>query len=276
MEIVYKNSLGQVTFYGGSSSGIFRITQITGLGITDKKFTVISYPGRAGQKTTQTTDGARVITLAGDIYLDGSEAFHTALRVLYSPGEIVINGTRKIGCYCNVFQPGDRNGLYRTFTMQLTCDSPYFTDPVNTVVGLFGVENHLVSPFTFPLVVSSRTTGATIIVAGDIKVEPVLHITDLAHASSHVGQLQITNVTTGQHITLNYSPTGNEIVTIDIPNRKIYNGSGTNLLGYISDDTFLNDFWLAVGQNIIECGSTITTINVACEYSNNYIEAVTL
>ena len=85
----------------------------------------------------------------------------------------------------------------------------------------------------------------------------------------------IRNNTTGQFVKVNYVFAYNEILTIDIPERRLYSNINPELNLYcISDDTYLSDFHLISGENEIEVSSdTSRYISVTIEFNNNYREA---
>ena len=87
---------------------------------------------------------------------------------------------------------------------------------------------------------------------------------------------KITNLTTNKMIWLKYEAAAGEIIKIDIPKRTITSSINGNILVNISDDTFLSDFYLTKGQNLVNVlnYNTNETIKVECIHNNSYIEAV--
>ena len=88
--------------------------------------------------------------------------------------------------------------------------------------------------------------------------------------------IKIKNHTTGQHMKLDYVPVAEEVITVDIPNRKVTSSINGSILTAISRKTFLSDFWLAEGVNDIEVTNynAGAAISAVCRYDNQYVEAV--
>lgn len=125
-----------------------------------------------------------------------------------------------------------------------------------------------------------RYTDAHIYNSGDNRAEPIFYISNspvdgIALLDDEIGIL-ITNETTGQHIKLDTTTQDGEIITVDIPHRKITSSTRGNIINTMSLDTFLDDFWLDIGDNRIVVTNYNTTeqISVVCTYKNQYIEAV--
>lgn len=282
MEIVYNNSIGSVNFRGGGDFP-FRLTDIDGLWLTSKTFSTVKYSGMPGQDTTEVSESARTITLGGDLQMDHANSRYLlslALTVLNTPGALLFyyNDGRilKIDCQCSAVEAGERNRAFQKFSFQFICDSPYFTDLYDTHVPLYKITGLLDDSFTFPGAFSTAVIGGELYYTGTAKTEPVITITVHSTEEYPENGFYIENQTTGQKIQLDYIPTAGDVITLDIPNRKIYKHDGTDLLPQISDDTFLDGFTLMPGANILE----VLQLNVnmdaymECAYKNKYLEAV--
>lgn len=281
MNITYKNKLGEVVFGGGGMESAWRITALSGLGLAEKNVTVSSYIGQAGNIVTSSFVGGRAITITCDLKAgyDIQRVLSRTLTILDTNGEMVINigfAVKKIKCRLAAVSEGERDCVFRRYVFQFAADFPYFEDLEKTYIGVYAVENLVDSDFTLPGILSKRISRQTINYAGAAAAEPVfvINAVKVAQGESNSG-VYIKNHTTGQVIKLNYQAHENEEITIDVPNRKIYNSEGTDLISKISDDTFLDGFLLLPGENDIEAvnSGVNTTLTVICEYSNLYREA---
>ena len=260
-----------------------RCLKIEGLNIPQKEMNVVGYVGESGQTTISKKDSARTITISGDL-IGGKNQLAYANRVLYYEGHLVLmfdQKVRKIKCKCTSFPDPERFGRdFKRIVVQFICDKPEFTDFENTVVRIsrrknntdLVLNNDQITGFSSPMIYTTRTTEADVYNSGDLDCEPIFYIT----AQTNGTGISIFNDTTEQHITLNYSISQGETVTIDIDKRKITNNNGDNLINFISNDTFLSDFWLKKGVNHLRVYKDDDNLNmvVTCEYSNKYVEGV--
>lgn len=316
LHITYENEIGRLDFSGGSGKGAWRILEIDGLGLAEKSYQTVTYPGGAGQRTVSETAGARVITIQCDVNCihgtyksTAGNAFEAskALKILNEPGALFIgNGgrNRKIEARCTQAAQGQRYGGYLVFAMQFICDYPYFEDPAVQTIPIFKRENLIgcgvrwflepdasgkdswkseplaADAFQLPCIFSRRVSEANILNAGDVEAEPVIRIRmqggEYSGESGESGTLAIHNLTTCQKIELNLADAGKvSTVTIDIHNRKIFSQDEENLIHYLAPTSFLSDFWLQKGQNLIQVDNYLSdSCSVVCEFSNKYVEAV--
>ena len=222
--------------------------------------------------------------------------------------------TRKIEARCVETAPGERYGGYQIFALQFVCDYPYFEDPENTAVPIYQCEKLIgsgtrwylddngelksesITPggFQLPGLLSKRISETNVLNMGDVDTEPTILITMLGEAGS--GSLLIyrdkgeqneqkleldfpamvkRKTEEGTLEETEYIPENGDVITIDIPNRQIYNQKGDNLLSGLSLDSFLSDFWLQRGNNLIQVENSVSnSCTVVCRYSNKYVEAV--
>lgn len=287
--ITFENDHGKIQI-GGGGHPFLRCREITGLGPPKKEYNTVKYVGEDGQHTISVKNSARTITISGDL-IGGQYEISNLSKILYFEGDLLLqfgNKKRKIHCRCTDLNDPVRTGPYNQVVMQFVCDDPDFMDFTPFSVSLFRREDLISSPFTFTtgsgLVFTRRLNGADIINNGDLKTYPVFYVSNMPSADTFslfadgVGIL-IQNITTGQKIELNYDARIGEEIVIDVENRSIegnYNGVTTNLINYISTDTYLNKFWLEPGKNEISITNfnADNSITVACKYSNRYIEAV--
>lgn len=300
--ITYENEIGKLDFNGGNGCRPWRIIEIDGLGLVGKTYDTAVYPAQAGQHTIAETVGARTITIQCDVLgLNGTRfEISRALQILNVPGTLVIRDsfrTYKIGARCIDSAQGERFGGYRVYALQFICDYPYFEDLNNTIVPILDLDNLIGSDvrwytggndqmqqeaieagtWKLPCMFSLRTAVSNVLNIGDVDTEPLIKITiqGKPYVGEGSGTLIIKNQTTHQQLELNCDATEGDIVTVDIPNRKIYNQKGDNLIAYMSPTSFLGDFWIQKGNNRISVENNISEFCVVvCEFSNKYVEAV--
>ena len=313
LHIVYENKIGRLDFNGGKGCHPWRILEIDGLGLTGKNYETVEYPGGIGQRTLSETLNARTISIQCDVnsiksiyYISkkwsNRREISRALKILNEPGTLIIcDGyrTRKIMARCVEAVQGERHGGYTVFAMQFVCDYPYFEDKDVTTIPLFKVENLIgtttrwylkngeltsesieASKFILPCLFTRKTARANVINFGDIDAEPIIRISlngeRYDDSVESFGMLIIHNESTKQKIELNLQDAGDtKEVIVDIPNRKIYSQDNENLIHHLSPTSFLSDFWLQKGDNLISVDNYISSACVVeCEFSNKYVEAV--
>lgn len=277
-EIKFYNEAGAVSFGGGTSESGWRLTAAEGLALPERSFKTARYSNTAGQEITDTVVAARTITLSGDVIIDNNfdTKYEDALKILYLPGTLEINsyGTkRRIGAVCCDFKNNERKGRYFLFTVQFICESPYFEAADAKEEAIYKVIPCLSADFTFPGMFSKRISYSTLSYAGNAETEPMFYIST---GSSPQGNLSIINHTSGEKLSLDYTPLVNEFITIDVKERRIYNSDGASLLKYLSDDSFFDGFHLYPGINEIEVllGTFNENLTVSCKYTERYLEAV--
>lgn len=302
LHITYENEIGRLHLGGGSDYSNWHIIEIDGLGLAEKSLNAVTYPWGIGQQTLSETLQPRTITIQCDIHNLGGSKYEVsnALKILNYPGDLLIYDgyrTRKISARCTSSTQGERNGGYKVFAMQFVCDYPHFEDSNITSIPIFKLENliggsvrwykndngELVheanesGTFKLPCVFTRLTSEANVLNIGDVDSEPIIKVYMQGETSNSVnsGILYIKNKSTNQQIELNCEAVSGDIITLNIPNRTIYNQHGENLISYLSPRSFLSDFWLKRGNNYISVINNITdSCIVTCEFSNKYIEAV--
>lgn len=283
MFIKFYNDTGSITFGGKSTDASpFKLIAAEGLTPASKTFTAAEFSGMPGQITTETRVRARIITLSGDFPAEKGDVtlYSNLLRILDSEGWLCIYSNdmkRKIKCICSDFAEGERKGAFVPFVIQFTCDNPYFEDfePVKRYI--FKRTDNINSSFKLPGIFTGRISKGDILYTGSAKAEPIIKIREFSsQISQTAGGIEIYNNTHGEFIKLIYTPENDEEITIDIANRKIYNNKGENLIMYMSNDTYLDEFALYPGENEIEVinNDGENALIVTCEFANKYIEAV--
>lgn len=279
--IRFYNEYGSVDFGGGESESVWKITKADGLAFCSRTFSCARYTDQEGQTTTNVSVNARTITLAGDIFCGNNNSdsiLNSAMTVLEEDGILEINtaiGKRIISARCCDFNQGERKGRYMLFTIQFLCDDPYFEDADKTEVAVYREIPYLDKDFTFPGVFSERISRSNIEYSGTRKAYPVFYIY-IEQGVVGDNRLEIKNHTSGESLTFDYGGVMGEFITVDTKKRKIYNQEGTNLIKYLTDDSFFDGFHLYPGNNDIEVinRNTNTGISVNCSFANRYCEAV--
>ncbi|MBO4941688.1 MAG: phage tail family protein [Clostridia bacterium] len=281
LTLIYKNELGEIVMRGEGDDSPFKITAIEGLGLVSREYNTAVYSGYDGQETLSSRATARSITIALEaLGKNAAESVRDAIGVFSQSGMLYIksdNLDRRI--YCNQVQIPDVTRVLRgqiaTFAVQFVCDSPFFEDGEDTVVSLYKRTKVLETPFSLPAVFGKIILGGSIEIKGMVSVEPIISIY-YPTALEDVESIILTNETTGKSIQLDYAPKGEEMVTVDIKNRKIVSSVSGNIINHLSKDTFLGDFVLERGANMISLnvGDLTPDFTVECRYNNLYNEAV--
>lgn len=282
LELLFKNELGEVLMSGDGSKEI-RVLKMEGFGPAMHEYNAAVYSGYNGQETIFQKVAARTLTLSVEINgKNMRQLAHKIAMVLSSKGILYIktdNFHRRIEC--NQVQIPDMEGVLKgqiaTFAVQMVCDSPYFEDAEDTSVPLYIRTKLLDSPFTLPTMFGEIVLGASVEVLGVPSVEPEIKLY-YPTALLDVETITVVNETTGKFIKLNYAPQPEETVTIDVKKRKITGSVRGNLINYLSDDTFLGDFVLKRGINVltVEIGDVSADFKIGCKYNNLYLEAMAL
>jgi len=285
MIFLFKNDLGELALHAGPypSTGIF-IKSMQGLGFVATEDAVVSYVNQPGQVVVSQKDPARVITLSCDIVGrdNSAELLRRMIRILRKEGRLTVcDGVvrRAIRCRCTHVEEPERKSRHIFSTvLQFTCDCPYFTDAKERQVTLFERRDLVQGSFTLPCVFTERVHRCIVYNQGDFRAEPVfrLYNTKTAETVESAADILFVNHTTGQKIVLTHLMTEGEVVTVDIPNRKVESSVCGNLISFLSQDSYLSDFWLEQGVNDLEIinHNTETNTSVLLCYDNQYIEAV--
>ena len=280
----YVNARGEIFMHGERNSPL-HITAIEGLSLSERDYNTVTYSGYDGQTTTGYTSKPRTITLSVEV--TGKNVLsdvRKAMDVLSTDGMLYIKDVdidRRIKC--NQVQIADVNrvlkGQISTLVIQFVCDSPFFEDSEDTIVPLYTRTKLIYSDsntrFTLPTKFGEITMGARIRTQGSIPIEPIITMY-YPKKLEGVESVVLTNETSGNSIKLNYQPQDDDLVTIDIRNRKITSSKTGNLINYLAEDTFLGDFLLERGVNVIsvDAGDVTSGFTIQCKYNNLYNEAV--
>ena len=285
IQVILENRHGRLCM-GGSSSPQWRITEISGLGLLEKNFSTVTYPGESGQQTLGHTYGPRTISISGVIMNDGNlqRTLANAIHIFQDDVTVKLQfgeRKRKTLCHVAVFENNERNVYLQHFVLQLIADNPFFEDWEDTSVAVYKRENLLKTTFTLPCVFSKRTNEIDVLVTGQENSEPVILIANTASPVNALEEsgIELTNTLPGgteQRIFLETTTQAGEIITVNIPERTVTSNLRGNLLNTLSNDSFLSDFYLAPGTNRVSVTNynTFEDISVLCQYNNRYLEAV--
>lgn len=278
--MIYKNDLGEVTMHGGSE-GEVRIRAAEGLGPVIREYSSAIYAGYDGQETLSSRATARSITVALEVTgANAAACVRNALQIFEKGGTLYIKNEeldRRI--VCNQVQVPEVTRVLRgqisSFAVQFVCDNPYFEDGLDTAVPLYKRTKLLSTPFALPSMFGEIIIGGSFEVKGCIPSEPVITLYYPAEISG-VESISITNKTTGKTLQLDYAPQKDDTVIIDVKNRKITSSASGNLINKLAAESFLGDFVLAKGVNVISVvvGDVTSGFAIDCKYNNLYSEAV--
>ncbi len=280
LELRFANELGEVLMTGSDRSSV-RIKEIEGLAPPAIEYNAAVYAEYDGQQTISKRASARAITVSLELVSESTAALvRRIMQVFSKTGTLYIkdeNLDRRIECSQIQIPDAVRvlKGKILTFAVQFVCANPYFEDRMDSSAKLYKRNKLLSTPFTLPRAFGSIVTGAEVEIMGVIPVEPIITI---SYPQSLAGAeyISIQNTTTGKGIVLNYAPVANEVVTIDVKNRAIKSSVAGNIIRYLSDDTFLGDFVLVKGKNVIsaDMGDIGAELIIECRFNNLYQEAI--
>lgn len=279
IRLTYENEHGVVAFGDGSAFGI---TSLSGFGLPAKEFTNVVYSGQQGAKTTSSRDLQRTMTIGGD-FTGNVREITKFYKILYHKGTLKINYKgikRQIECHLinndDFIRQGGSN--IWVYALQFTADSPYFTDFETTEKGLLErIDKITGSTNVLPAVFTEALTITSVENKGETAVYPIIEVKTYASKTSE-GILIVQNETTGAFINLTIDTSKDDIITIDLPVRKIYTAECEVITNNISDDTVLSKFVLIPGENVIKVANSLGdnsgTIVVTLKFKNEYVSAL--
>lgn len=282
MVVYFENDKGKILMSGGikyanSGKNVWKIKEITGIGLPEKSYRFNTFTGIAGRKLAEENVLARTITVSVDIDMTQNENFMpSAIGILALEGRLtLLCGRRKrcIACCCVSFEKSMRKERISSAVIQFEADYPYFNDGEAKSVVLKEKVNRLSSPFTLPCMFSQRQNKAYVNCMGDIPSEPVITIESESDSESDI---KIINRTTNSEILLEYKISPKEKIRINIPDREVVsikNGEEKSILYALSEESHLGDFVLLSGMNLIEIDAK-SHMKVVCDFYNNYSEAI--
>lgn len=265
VDIRFLSNYGSVQIAGGVRPMLL-LTSVSGLSMPEKEVKYAVFKNIAGRKALSCRDLARKIKITGESAFENTDA----PSVLYADGELVFKTermTRKIGARCVFLSDRKTDGK---FVIEFECDSPYFHDEKDLSVPVYSRVKLVETPFTLPLVFTSRIREGNCKNESKVVCEPVICLKNNGDLQSGI---TLTNKTTGVVISLSVEIENGGEVLIDIKNRTIVNDKGENLLPYLSETSYLHEFSLVPGDNII-CLTANPKMECNVIYNTNYTEAV--
>lgn len=280
LTIKYKNSRGELVLSGGGSE-VFRVTAVEGLGVAEKECETVSYAGMDGVETVSESYPVRHITVSGDVMSENvAEKIRRGAEILCAAGYLYISDgdiRRRIFCNRTIFPDAGRiiRGRLASFAVQFVCDNPLFEDESDTVAAVYGRTRNISEIFTLPRVFGETITGAKVFVNSRCGAEPILRLY-CAKTLGEAQNLTIANETAGCSLSFTHTPTAGETVTIDIRNRSAESSKAGNIIDSLTDDSFLSEFRLDYGYNLITAniGGVSLGLTVECVFNNVHEEAM--
>lgn len=278
-KMYFENGRGRVEMFLGGA-GPVRVTALSGFGNPDRNYNAVTFAGRDGQKTLSSVAQARTLIISGDIKFHNRETVEYIMKVLDGEGTLYLDfdgKKRKIYCSQVSFADGERKGGFMKFVLTLKADNVYFNDTEPTETAVFKRSEMLDGDIVFPCIFTKNISEATVMNYGEADVEPIIKIYNFHdEGKDSADGIVVENLTTGQKIHIVTGMDENEVITVDIANRRVTSSVRGNIIHMISDDTYLNRFWLVPGKNVLraEHGNVGEEISVVCSYSSNYREGI--
>lgn len=285
MRIILTNEYGSFEM-GGGGHPMARVYDIAGIGLPSKETQSVVFAGQSGRTVTDIRDVERTITIGFDFY-GGVHEIEKLYKCIYHPVEIQFftgSSRRKISGRCVAATDIEKIIYHRwsKLVLQFVCDDPYFRDLYPEKIGIAAITDKLPNVYedgewyvSLPAVATERVNSRAVRNYGDTVIYPVIRLYNNKEVAA-TGNITVTNETTGKAITLEYLMSANEEVTVDIPRRTITSDVSGDITNYISDDTALGDFFLAIGENTLSAASSGETDDIIAEleFYNNYIAVV--
>ncbi len=253
MNMIYENDFGKVIMSGDGKTG-FSVIDIDGNELLAKERTLCHFNNKDGYDENTSFFGQRVITVSGDITKENISLIQNAIKVFSRPGTLKIQtGENSYQIFVNdcTFKTLSKNTMFKTFCVQMTCDFPHFTDTNDRVAGVYKRHNLITSDTYLPATFTERVVGGTVNNSGDIIAEPTVTIKCLI-SDSQSGDITIENRTTGKKIVINHTVSEGEVITVDIPERRILSNISGDITNQLSPEYYLCDMFLECGDNFID------------------------
>lgn len=273
ISVSFENMYGCVQLFGGENP-LMEPIYIEGLAMPEKEVLTAVFKLIEGQKVVNSRDLPRTIVMKGHLFGDYQKAVDAA-RILYHDGTLTLNSPfseRVIDARCVKFL--DRKQLENGACegeIVFVCDKPYFHDKEPVGKYIYSRVGILKTYFTLPCVISERVPYGEINNLGQVNAEPVIIIKNYGEDTQN--EFTIKNLTTNAEISILSPIEKGEYITISIPDRKVVNNRGENLLPVLSDVSYLSDFYLVPGENKLEF-SSLGDVRCECFYTVNYTEGI--
>lgn len=269
----FENEYGSVELFGGENPLIEPI-YVEGLAMPEKEVLTSVFRLIEGQKVVNSRDLPRTITMKGHLYGDYQKAVNAA-RILYYDGKLTLTSPYKervIDARCVKFfdRKSFKNGVCDG-EIVFVCDKPYFHDKEPFHEYIYSRVGLLKTHFTLPCPLSERVPFGQINNIGQVKSEPIIMIKNYGDDTQN--EFTLKNLTTNAEINILMPLEKGEFITISIPERRVENNRGENLLPCLSDISYLSDFYLVPGENILAFSSS-GDVRCECFYTVNYTEGI--
>ena len=273
MKMIYTSDMGSVVMSGDGKEK-FAVCEADGLELMNRERNLVRFYNTHGYKESNAFYGQRVITVSGDIKTTDKDEMRRAINVFSVQGTLKIetdSQKREIAVDDVCFKLAEDNGMYKKFCVQMTCDSPFFTECEDISAGAYVRENLITSETTLPAMFSKRTSGGNIINAGDIKCEPKI-IIECIDDTDEEGNIIVENSTIGCKIQINYTAKKGEIITVDIKERTITSSTKGDITYALAPTSYLCDMYLKKGKNYVDAVADYgnRNCNVYVVFRNNY------
>lgn len=161
-----------------------------------------------------------------------------------------------------------RVGWNLPFTLYLSIPGFYWNSNKAYSFTLYGMEDVILNDeFTLPCVFTKSVNEKTLINSGDCETYPVFTVTYNSDLQS--GIIAIENITTDKKITINYTTSKGETLTVDTFNQTVTSSKNGNITGKITLDTEF--FSLLKGENRVKADSMGNIITA--EYKERFLGA---
>lgn len=273
MKMTYTSNAGSVVMSGDGKEK-FALCEIDGMDLMNKERNLVRFYNTHGYKASNAFYGQRVITVSGDVKNTDEDEIRRAIDVFSETGTLKIerdSEKREIVVDDICFKLVQNNGMYKKFCLQLTCDSPFFTECKDIFAGAYARENLITQETVLPAMFSKRTGGGNVVNTGNVRSEPKF-IIECIDDTDEEGNIVVENQTIGCKIQINYTAKKGEIITVDIKERTITSSIAGDITYALDPKSFLCDMYLEKGNNYINAVADYgnRNCNVYLVFRNNY------
>lgn len=258
MIIKYRNDMGELEF-NTKGEGDIRIIEADGLYLPQPTHYTVNYFGCDGQKTLASYIKNRTITISGDIKIALLKKF---ADILSFSGELVVNNKKIKVCVPSV-SLGKRYGNIIRYVLQMKCDNPYFTDE-ECEKSIYYRTDEISDEFTLPTVFTQGVSKLMLNNESNYKAYPEIIIRCIT-GGTYGGGITVENSSVGCVILLKCALLDGETVAVNVGERKVISSKRGNMLKYIADDSYIGDFVLKRGNNILTVSNENTGEEIYCD-----------
>ena len=246
-------------------------------GSTDVK--TVKIIGENGKRVTDSTYNAREVTAKGVIVAHSVNELAELRRRLC----VACDGKTEDFLYYDIGDAhyktpaiaeiptfGGIKGLTLEFSLSFKMYRFFWYNATEKITPIYKIIPHVSTPFTLPMVLSSRIDGNTLSNSGDVPTPFILSIFVNGLAPT-AGGIHIRNATTGEILKINYIASVGETIVIDTEEMTATSDKNGNVIRYI--DRTSNFFNIPVGESEIKTinTDTDTAIIANVSYYERYI-----